>query len=277
MKFCHKCGEMLDDNAIVCPRCGASQGASSNAEYSSQYEKSNLNNGPSQMAYQPQEITDEKFLALLKLSRMKQLLNLSSLLLVYLALMLLLFPLFAFTGNRVGVPTLTFSSYPHGFNIIEFFKYNDNSFKYKEMSWGLGPDPLLTIPSMMLGIGVLFPATIGLVGCLVAIPANKQRVYQSYMTNNVNFIKNLKSVVPFIMIFFGIPFPLVGLIILKVGMNNMVYSQSEIYAYGEVALNSSTFTAALVLAIIIPILLVTGLVLITQLVIKKKVEEIVGK
>lgn len=267
---------MLDDNAIVCPRCGASQNGGSNAEYTKTFEHSSLNNKVSDAAYVSSDVSDTKFLSLYKIAKIKGLLFLINILLMLLPLVILFAPYFNFTGVNVASETYKLTSYPHSFNLIEFLKYNDKAFDCSECAWGIGPNSILSVPSFVLVLGALVPAAIGLFGCLMAIPAKKQNAYQAYMNNPEKYKKNIKNIAAFTFTFIGMIFPLIALLILKSKMDNLsyTYSTGKYYAYGEMALNQNSFTLGLVFSIVVPLIIVATVVLLLTLVISKKVDEV---
>lgn len=273
MKFCPKCGEMLDDNAIVCPRCGASQSGSSNLD--SINKPSSLQNVQSPLE-QHVEISDEKFNKLRKLFMIRNLAMLLGLLTVVSALLVFFSNMFVFTGVNAVV-----SSVPRDpFNFIGLYKYNDTASSVENAAWNVGPDSITTLMSVVPVVGFFTPVVFGLVGLLMMIPGKKETMYQAYLQKPEALPKAISNVGIFAMMYVGAILPIIGLIICRSTMNNLTYSygsDSNYYAYGEMAMNDKAFTVALILAIVFALITIAGSILYTLLFIKSKVREVTEK
>ena len=270
MKFCPRCGEMLDDNALVCPRCGASQSGQSNLD---SINRPTPNQNIQNVSKQHIEISDEKFNKLRKLLILKNLALCLGIFVIAAALIVFLSSLFVFTGKNVCPGEIA----PRDpFNFVKLFKYNDTASSVEDAAWNVGPESVTTMMSVVPVVGFFVPLAIGLVGFLMMIPAKKEALYQGYLQKPEGLPKAISNVAIFIPMYVGAILPIIGLIICHSTMNNLSYTYptGRYYAYGEMALNNSIFTVALVLAIIFAVIVIAGSILYTLLFIKSKVKEV---
>jgi uncharacterized membrane protein YciS (DUF1049 family) len=270
MKFCPRCGEMLDDNALICPRCGASQSGQSNLD---SINRPTPNQNIQNVSKQHIEISDEKFNRLRKLLMLRNLAMLLGLLTIVSALLVFFSNMFVFTGVNAVVSSVS----KDPFNFIGLYKYNDTASSVENAAWNVGPSSITTMMSVVPVVGFFVPVVFGLVGLLMMIPGKKEVMYQAYLQKPEALPKTISNVGIFAMMYVGAILPIIGLIICRSTMNNLTYnygSDSKYYAYGEMALNNSTFTVALILAIIFAVIVIAGSILYTLLFIKSKVKEV---
>lgn len=283
MKFCPKCGEMLDDSANVCPRCGAMQGSVSNTDSSSKYK--NTPSAPtgsssavvtSDNDVDPSVYNDPAFPKLFKVYKIKSLFHLSMLLCVVIGLLMLFLPVFTFTGKEVGDTSLV-SSYPFTSNLIDLLaKYNPMKSKVETTYFGIGPDEITNIPPICLTVGGMLPIVMGVIGCLLSIPSKKY-VGKLIQTSGVESAKKVLSKDFLVAIFGGAGSlsGLVGFIIMKAQFKKLSYSYPDAkrYMLGEIMETPFVVTFGIIICAVSLVLLIVGNVLFSELYLKKALRE----
>lgn len=270
MKFCPKCGQQLDDDAIVCPRCGASQENSSNAVYSTKFKDSptvsksveQSDSSQQHIEINPEIYNDPSFSKYYKLRKIKSLLSLTMILIIVNVILVLFLPFFTFNGVNVGDPTLI-SSYPVTFSIVEHFKYGFmHDTGANNLYFNFAPESIVNMPAIVLALGAIVPAVIALMGLASAIPS-KKGLATALTVSKKQVKRHLNMLVHSILGGFAGVMSIATFIYMHSVMQNVeyVYTDGRRYALGEIIETKGMFAAGLSVSIITTLIVVaTGIV-----------------
>ena len=283
MKFCQKCGQMLDDDALICSRCGATQSSNDTA---TSYNHASFNESTTSAStpvnqggianikseFDALYNSNEKFRYLYKLAKLKALLGFFNILVLPLFLIVMLMPYAFLNGKNVGDPTLVSqSSFPIGLTLLNFFKYNDIAWssKVKEVSTSLGPHQVNAAAAMMLPF-VIAAGTHMVFGMFTTI-VSKKAFYNMFTQNEARLTKSMNRSLIFIPGAIALTLLIIPVIISNSLLSGLVYTRT--YALGEIEPNQSFLVAGLITYLVSMLVLIAGPILINSFLIKPKVSK----
>ena len=273
MKFCQKCGAVLDDDAIVCPQCGSVLSEVSGASNATSYHEtkySGVQTKPSASEVGDEVLNDPKVQKFHALRVRKYLLGLLTLILLPVPLMILFAKFFAFNGQNIGDPAFA-ASLPQTFSIIDAFSFGYS--RLDNVYFSIAPAPFDMIPPIALTVGVLIPTTMIIMSALI-IPTKKSSAL-IYQNPKANKEKVLGSIYNAVLAMIATPFLIFATIYIKVATESMtyVYTGGKLYGAGEIVLNGNVITAAIVLAFVLPAVSIAANIVLNTIFVKRKWSE----
>ena len=283
MKFCPKCGQMLDDDALICSRCGATQSSNDTA---TSYNKASFNESTTSVStpmnqggvanikseFDALYNSNEKFRDLYKQAKLKALLGFFNILVLPLFLIVMLMSYAFLNGKNVGDPSLVSqSSFPIGLTLLNFFKYNDIAWssKVEAVSTSLGPDQVNTAAAMMLPF-VIAAGTLMVFGMFTTI-VSKKAFYNMFTQNEARLTKSMNRSLIFIPGAIALTLLIIPVIISNSLLSGLVYTRT--YALGEIEPNQSFLVAGLITYFVSLLVMVAGPILINAFLLKPKVSK----